>query len=263
MRGHDLDYRRKIGVVPKGYVRQECGRCRGAQCEGEDRISIGRLPEDLAGCKRPYGSRLVLDDNPPAFAARKLVRDDARDDVRRRARAASDDDADHAGRVGLRDRRLGHCSQAHRQQEAPPPTDSTKCLHCHSHPPRGCAAPCCLGCPAREGSGSVVQETTEIGVDSVRRNAAFRAPERWTPRSGTGRMAELDDERKSAMPRVETIRGLERGLQVLRFLHSEPISSLHDIHAQRRYPSPACCASSTRWSGRAWSRGVWPTAATG
>ena len=52
--------------------------------------------------QRPDGPRFVLDDNPPAFALPKLVGDNARDDVRRRARAASEDDADHVGRVGLR-----------------------------------------------------------------------------------------------------------------------------------------------------------------
>lgn len=41
------------------------------------------------------------------------------------------------------------------------------------------------------------------------------------------------------MPRVETIRGLERGLQVLRFLHSEPISSLHDIHRATAISKPS------------------------
>lgn len=41
------------------------------------------------------------------------------------------------------------------------------------------------------------------------------------------------------MPRVETIRGLERGLQVLRFLHSEPISSLHEIYAATAISKPS------------------------
>jgi IclR family transcriptional regulator, mhp operon transcriptional activator len=41
------------------------------------------------------------------------------------------------------------------------------------------------------------------------------------------------------MPRVETIRGLERGLQVLQFLHSEPISSLHDIHVATAISKPS------------------------
>ena len=41
------------------------------------------------------------------------------------------------------------------------------------------------------------------------------------------------------MPRVETIRGLERGLKVLRFLHSEPISSLHDIHRATAISKPS------------------------
>ena len=41
------------------------------------------------------------------------------------------------------------------------------------------------------------------------------------------------------MPKVETIRGLERGLQVLKFLHSEPISSLHEIHAATAISKPS------------------------
>jgi IclR family mhp operon transcriptional activator len=41
------------------------------------------------------------------------------------------------------------------------------------------------------------------------------------------------------MPKVETIRGLERGLQVLRFLHSEPISSLQEIHAATGISKPS------------------------
>jgi IclR family transcriptional regulator, mhp operon transcriptional activator len=52
-------------------------------------------------------------------------------------------------------------------------------------------------------------------------------------------MAEFDERWESAMPRVETIRGLERGLQVLRFLHSEPISSLHEIHAATAISKPS------------------------
>ena len=41
------------------------------------------------------------------------------------------------------------------------------------------------------------------------------------------------------MPRVETIRGLERGLHVLKFLHSEPISSLQDIHRATAISKPS------------------------
>jgi IclR family transcriptional regulator, mhp operon transcriptional activator len=52
-------------------------------------------------------------------------------------------------------------------------------------------------------------------------------------------MAQFDERWESAMPRVETIRGLERGLQVLRFLHSEPISSLHDIHRATQISKPS------------------------
>ena len=41
------------------------------------------------------------------------------------------------------------------------------------------------------------------------------------------------------MQRVETIRGLERGLQVLKFLHTEPIASLHDIHRATSISKPS------------------------
>src|SRR5258705_1881740 len=41
------------------------------------------------------------------------------------------------------------------------------------------------------------------------------------------------------MPRSETIRGLERGLQVLQVLQSNPISSLHDIHIATRISKPS------------------------
>jgi IclR family transcriptional regulator, mhp operon transcriptional activator len=37
----------------------------------------------------------------------------------------------------------------------------------------------------------------------------------------------------------ETIRGLERGLQVLKLLHANPISSLHDIHLATRISKPS------------------------
>jgi IclR family transcriptional regulator, mhp operon transcriptional activator len=41
------------------------------------------------------------------------------------------------------------------------------------------------------------------------------------------------------MPRLETIRGLERGLQVLAVLQSSPILSLHDIHLATRISKPS------------------------
>ena len=41
------------------------------------------------------------------------------------------------------------------------------------------------------------------------------------------------------MPRAETIRGLERGLQVLHVLQSHPISSLHDIHLATNISKPS------------------------
>jgi IclR family transcriptional regulator, mhp operon transcriptional activator len=41
------------------------------------------------------------------------------------------------------------------------------------------------------------------------------------------------------MPRSETIRGLERGLQVLEALQSRPISSLHELHLATRLAKPS------------------------
>ena len=41
------------------------------------------------------------------------------------------------------------------------------------------------------------------------------------------------------MPKSETIRGLERGLQVLNVLQSNPISSLHDIHLATSLSKPS------------------------
>jgi IclR family transcriptional regulator, mhp operon transcriptional activator len=41
------------------------------------------------------------------------------------------------------------------------------------------------------------------------------------------------------LPRAETIRGLERGLQVLAVLQSNPICSLHDIHVATRISKPS------------------------
>jgi IclR family transcriptional regulator, mhp operon transcriptional activator len=41
------------------------------------------------------------------------------------------------------------------------------------------------------------------------------------------------------MPRSETIRGLERGLQVLDVLQSKPIASLHDIHVATTISKPS------------------------
>jgi IclR family transcriptional regulator, mhp operon transcriptional activator len=41
------------------------------------------------------------------------------------------------------------------------------------------------------------------------------------------------------MPKSETIRGLERGLQVLNFLQSNPISSLHDVYLETGISKPS------------------------
>jgi IclR family transcriptional regulator, mhp operon transcriptional activator len=41
------------------------------------------------------------------------------------------------------------------------------------------------------------------------------------------------------MPKSQTIRGLERGLQVLQFLQSSPIASLHDLHEATHISKPS------------------------
>src|SRR6478672_13243687 len=37
---------------------------------------------------------------------------------------------------------------------------------------------------------------------------------------------------------VKTVRGLERGIQVLQALQAQPISALHDIHVATKLPKP-------------------------
>lgn len=41
------------------------------------------------------------------------------------------------------------------------------------------------------------------------------------------------------MPKSQTIKGLERGLQVLQFLQSNPISSLHEVHTSTKISKPS------------------------
>jgi IclR family mhp operon transcriptional activator len=48
-----------------------------------------------------------------------------------------------------------------------------------------------------------------------------------------------DLRRAMLMPRAETIRALERGIQVLAVLQSNPVSSLRDIHLATRIPKPS------------------------
>jgi IclR family mhp operon transcriptional activator len=83
-----------------------------------------------------------------------------------------------------------------------------------------------------------VEETTKIGDDSAKRNMEFRNTEGWAPWSEPGYVGR-DEREASAMPKVETIKGLERGLQVLKFFHSEPIVSLHDIHRATAISKPS------------------------
>jgi IclR family transcriptional regulator, mhp operon transcriptional activator len=49
----------------------------------------------------------------------------------------------------------------------------------------------------------------------------------------------MRDAKGSAMPRVETIKGLERGIKVLQILQSEQISSLQDLHIATSYSKPS------------------------
>jgi DNA-binding IclR family transcriptional regulator len=41
------------------------------------------------------------------------------------------------------------------------------------------------------------------------------------------------------LPKSQTIKGLERGLQVLQFLQSNPISSLHEVHTSTKISKPS------------------------
>src|SRR5262245_43164965 len=41
------------------------------------------------------------------------------------------------------------------------------------------------------------------------------------------------------LPKSQTIKGLERGLQVLQFLQSNPISSLHQVHTGTKISKPS------------------------
>ena len=45
--------------------------------------------------------------------------------------------------------------------------------------------------------------------------------------------------KRSPMPRVETIKGLERGLRVLQVLQSQPIVSLRDIYVATAISKPS------------------------
>src|SRR5258708_38880398 len=77
---------------------------------------------------------------------------------------------------------------------------------------------------------------------------AFRVAETNIPLSGIFNSAERSATMAlsvwargstGGMPKSQTIRGLERGLQVLQFLQSNPISSLHDVYATTRISKPS------------------------
>jgi IclR family mhp operon transcriptional activator len=65
-----------------------------------------------------------------------------------------------------------------------------------------------------------------------KKTASFRLPERRIPPGGSIRGG-------YRMPRADTIRGLERGIQVLQVLQTNPISSLHEIHVATRISKPS------------------------
>ena len=80
-----------------------------------------------------------------------------------------------------------------------------------------------------------------IGLDCSRGNkksSMFRQPECRIPENGTALRFHRVGKGYSVQG-SETIRGLERGLQVLLFLQSKPISSLHDLHVATRISKPS------------------------
>src|SRR6516225_4489009 len=69
-------------------------------------------------------------------------------------------------------------------------------------------------------------EVPQSGMfNSVERNARLARRPQW---EGTG-----------LLPKSQTIKGLERGLQVLQFLQSNPISSLHEVHTSTKISKPS------------------------
>ena len=98
--GRQLDDRGEIGIQPKAYIGQQRRRGRSRQRDRQDRMAVRRLLENFGRSEDRAG--LVLDDDAPAFGFGELVRDDAADDVGRRAGGGGADDADHARWVGLR-----------------------------------------------------------------------------------------------------------------------------------------------------------------
>ena len=71
-------------------------------------MPVRRVLENLGTSNGLDRAGLVLDDDPPALAFTELGGNDARDDVRRRARNARDDDVDDVRRVGLGADRRGY-----------------------------------------------------------------------------------------------------------------------------------------------------------
>jgi IclR family transcriptional regulator, mhp operon transcriptional activator len=82
--------------------------------------------------------------------------------------------------------------------------------------------------------------------DREQKTTAFRKAESSIPQRGMFNSVERNATMLTAtamkvprMPRSQTIRGLERGLQVLQVLQSNPISSLHDVHVATKISKPS------------------------
>jgi IclR family transcriptional regulator, mhp operon transcriptional activator len=67
----------------------------------------------------------------------------------------------------------------------------------------------------------------------------FRNPECGIPRTGMAHSGRRNVQEGGPVPKVEMIKGLERGLQVLQVLQSNPIASLHDIFLATRISKPS------------------------
>jgi IclR family transcriptional regulator, mhp operon transcriptional activator len=82
-------------------------------------------------------------------------------------------------------------------------------------------------------------EATRIDSDSAYRNMEIRYAEWLLPRRGTPMNGRTLIAHGSTMPRAQTIRGLERGLQVLQVLQSRPSSSLQDLYITTGISKPS------------------------
>ena len=80
-----------------------------------------------------------------------------------------------------------------------------------------------------------------VGTKDQQKKLAFRYAEGYVPSSGISGFAPAsgDSTEGRSMQRAETIKGLQRGLQVLEALQASPTSSLHAIHLATRISKPS------------------------